>query len=92
LHLLHPYIIKLNNILNQYYYTMQILVRLFSRRTIVLDVLDTYDIKYIKEIIYDREMISPNLQRLTYNGKYLENNKTLAEYKMGHETFLQLYV
>ena len=68
---------------------MQLFVRLFSGKTIVLDVEETYTIFQIKELIYDREMFPVNLQRLMHGGKYLEDSKTLKEYNMVHETFLQ---
>jgi ubiquitin C len=69
---------------------MQLLVRIFSGKTIVLDVEETYTILQIKELIYDREMIPIHLQKLMLNTKYLENSKTLKEYHMVHEMFIHL--
>ena len=69
---------------------MQIFVRLYSGRTIVLDVKEDITVLQVKELIYDREMYHVHLQKLTFNGKYLDNSKTLKEYGMVQESYLHL--
>lgn len=69
---------------------MQLFVRIYSKRTIVLDVEQNFTVLQVKELIYDREMIPSHLQKLTFNGKYLDNLNTLKEYGMSKESFLQL--
>jgi ubiquitin C len=69
---------------------MQLLIRIYSGKTIVLDVEETYTVLQVKEFIYDREMYPVYLQKLIFNRKYLDNSKTLKEYGMVHESFLHL--
>jgi hypothetical protein len=56
----------------------------------VLDVKEDITVLQVKELIYDREMYHVHLQKLTFNGKYLDNSKTLKEYGMVQESYLHL--
>jgi hypothetical protein len=66
---------------------MQIFVKLYSNsKTIVLDVLPEYKIVYIKEMLYDRTVIPTYLQKLIYKNMILDDNKTVADYKITSDT------
>lgn len=69
---------------------MEILIKVITGKTIILNV-DSYDqIKQVKEKIQDKEKISIDKQRLIFLGKPLENNKTLSNYNIKNNSYLYL--
>lgn len=66
---------------------MQIFVRLYSNsKTVVLEVDSEYKIIYIKEMLSDRTGIATYLQKLVYKNTILDDNKTVADYKISSES------
>ncbi len=59
---------------------MQINIKLMTGETITLDVNAADIIQVVKQRIEDKTNIKVNMQRLIFDGKQLEDDKTLADY------------
>ena len=69
---------------------MQIFVQTLTKKTIVLDVESSEIISSVKAKIQENENISHNKQNLFFEGKRLEDNRSLADYKIENESTLIL--
>ena len=69
---------------------IQIFVKNFQSKIIVLDVNKSETIGNIKDKIQDKNGISKNNQRIIINGKELEDNKTLNDYGLGNNSTIHL--
>lgn len=69
---------------------MQLFVKTLTGKTITIHVQCESDISALKGIIFDKEGILPEHQRLVFRGRQLENGRTLRDYNIQDMSTLQL--
>ena len=70
----------------------QIFVKTLTGKTITLEVQGNVSIAMIKEVILKKEGFPPNLQRLIFAGRQLEDARTLNSYNIQNGSTLRLVV
>lgn len=72
--------------------TKQIFVKTLSGQTLTLDVSDEDKITDIKKKIQAKNQIPFDQQRLIFNGKELDNSKTIQDYEVDKASTLHLVI
>lgn len=70
----------------------QTYMKFLTGATLTLKVNECNTIIDVKAIIQDREGVPPDMQCLTYAGKWLEDNRTISDYEIQKESTLQLAI
>ena len=70
----------------------QTYMKFLTGATLTLKVNEYNTIIDVKAIIQDREGVPPDMQCLTYAGKWLEDNRTISDYEIQKESTLQLAI
>ena len=71
---------------------MEISVKIWKRKFISLVVNEDQTVEAIKDLIQEKELIEPKHQSLFFNGKPLENDRTLSDYMIRDDSTLYLYL
>lgn len=69
---------------------MQIFVKIPTRRPVTLEVDPTDSVETLKRKVQDKEGVPPDLQRLIWSGRQLEDDLTLSDYNIQRESTLHL--
>ena len=68
----------------------QIFIKTLQGKTMTIEVSDSDTIGTIKQKIQDKEGIPPDQQRLVFNGKQLEDDKTIEDYAIEENANIHL--
>jgi hypothetical protein len=71
---------------------MQLFVAGLSSGTFTLDVRSSDDVKRVKELVFERQGVPIVEQRLVYDGKQLQDGRTLASYGIEKESTVQIHL
>ena len=62
---------------------MTIFIKTLDGRSMTFEVKPTETVDRLKKLIEERQNIAPDMQRLLFGGKQLEDGKTLQDYNIG---------
>ena len=71
---------------------MQIFVRNLTGKTIAIEVHHSYTITQVKDIIYEKEGIPQDIQKLYCGGRHLRDGKTLVDLQIDKHSTLNMII
>ena len=69
---------------------MQIFIKMPDNRNVILEVEPTDSIENVKAKVQDKEGVPPDQQILTFEGRLLEDGRTLSDYSIGRDSIIYL--
>jgi len=69
---------------------MTIFVKTLEGRSMAFQVKPTETVDGLKRLVEERQGVAPDMQRLLFGGKQLEDGKTLKDYNIGPEATGQM--
>ena len=75
---------------NHYKYEGQYFIKTISGKTITMDLVEKDTMENVKAKIRNKEGIPSNLQTLMFEGKILEDNRTMEDYRIRNGSTLHL--
>lgn len=75
---------------NHYKYEGQYFIKIISGKTITVDLVEKDTMENVKAKIRNKEGIPSNLQTLMFEGKILEDNRTMEDYRIRNGSTLHL--
>ena len=79
-----------NNILNFKKVEFFVNIKTLTGKILIIGIHSSSTIEDLKEKICDSERIAASSQRLIFEGKQLEDNKTIADYNIKNESTLHM--
>ena len=73
-----------------YCFSMQLLVKTVSGRTLSLEVQPTESVESVKKMLQERENVDADHQRLVFAGKELEDSQMIGDYHIGSEATVEM--
>ena len=71
-------------------HSYQIYVKTLTGKTITVEVYKEYSINFVKHLIFEKENIYVDEQRLIFAGRQLEDNRTISDYNIQRESTLHV--
>ena len=69
---------------------MTIFIKTLDGRSMTFQIKPSETVDKLKKLVEERQGIAPDMQRLLFGGKQLEDGKTLKDYNIGPEATGQL--
>ena len=69
---------------------IQIFIKMPDNRNVILEVEPSDSIENVKAKVQDKEDVPPDQQILTFEGRILEDGRTLSDYSIGRESVIYL--
>ena len=79
-----------STVFSNFCFTMQLLVKTVSGRTLALEVQPTESVESVKKMLQERENVDVDHQRLVFAGKELNDSDAIGSYGISSETTVEM--